>query len=311
MLLSIIIVNYKTPDLLSQCIQSILQTIPMDWQFEIIVIDNNSNDNSKTLITTQFHQVIWIQKPENDGFGRANNAGILQSKGKYLLLLNSDMILQPNTLQISLNHIQSHPNTGVLSCKILNQNLSPQKSTYFSNGKASFLLHRNLIIDYLFQLHKKHLPIKAVMGCFMLIPKEVLSKSGLFDPDFFMFSEEIDLCRRITKQNYEISVLNEATAIHLFGKSTSNILWANKQRHLSNALLHLKYGGIPNYFLFHLYWHVNLITNLFALWFLDKNYRKGFFSEQKYYFSNLIYFMRIPFQYKSKPGNGKRLLRRS
>jgi len=162
-----------------------------------------------------------------------------------------------------------------------------------------------------FKLNNKNQGIKAFMGCYMLIPKAVIERCGMFDPDFFMYSEEIDLCRRITKMNYKLFFYTELNAIHLFGGSTTDNQWANHQKLLSNALLHLKSGGIFNYLLYHFIWHINLISNFFAMWLLDKDYRKNFFAEQKYYFSNFAYYITIPFLYTKKPGNGKRLLRRS
>ncbi|OFX32464.1 MAG: hypothetical protein A2X08_00620 [Bacteroidetes bacterium GWA2_32_17] len=308
--LSIIIVNYKTHQLTILCIQSIFNTVK-EINYEVIVVDNNSDDDSEKQIKKNFPQVIWIQKKENDGFGRANNVGIKHSKGKYILLLNSDIILLTNTVEKCLNVIRNDKSIGILGCKLLNEDGTIQKSTYTGNGNATDILKDNLLLDYIFKLHKKKKKIKALMGSFILIPKVVLDKVGWFDSDFFMYSEDIDLCRRIGKQGYKIFYYNEVQAIHKHGASSLNKDWAIKQNYLSNALLQYKSYGIFNYLLYHVIFFVNTLTNLFAMWFLDETYRKGFWLEQNYYFSNILCYFAIPFLFKRKIGIGKRLFRRN
>ena len=91
-ILSIVIVNYRTPELTIRCIESVYATTKT--QFEIIVVDNASGDDSRDRICSSFGDVVWIQNEVNDGFGRSNNIGVSKAKGKYILLLNSDMILE-------------------------------------------------------------------------------------------------------------------------------------------------------------------------------------------------------------------------
>ena len=311
MQLSIVIVNYKTPDLLLKCVESVTDTIPNSLPYEVIVVDNNSNDNSEELLRKNSQEIIWIQKEENDGFGRANNVGIEQSRGAYILLLNSDIILKPGTIEYCLEFIKKDQAIGVLGCQLLNEDGTIQKSTYSHNGNASSILRYNLVLDYIFKLAAKERRLKAVMGSFMLIPKAVLDKVGLFDPDFFMYSEEIDLCRRIEKSNYKLVYFSEATAIHKQGGSSANEKWSNRQKSLSNALLQYKSGGIFNYLLYHFISFSNAIVNFLVMWLLTSQYRKGYWIEQKSYFSNLRYYIIIPLIYSRKTGNGKRLLRRS
>jgi GT2 family glycosyltransferase len=311
MRLSIIIIHFKTPYLLLRCIESIYKTVHQKGMFEIIVVDNHSEDNSEIIIKEKFEQVIWIQKNENDGFGRANNIGIHNSRGEYVLLLNSDMILLNKTVDKCIDILKNNHEIGAIGCQLLNENGTIQKSTYTGNGKSTDILKNNLILDYLFKFNHKKSEIEALMGSFLLIPRKVLDKSGFFDPDFFMYSEEIDLCRRIKKQNYKLYYCDEVQAIHKHGGSSSNIIHTNQQKFLSNALLQFKSNGIINYSIYHIIFCFNSLTNFFAMWLLDKNYRKEYWYEQKYYFSNINYYIKIPFQYTRKTGNGKRILRRS
>src|SRR5690554_3771066 len=101
--LSIIVVNYKTPHLTLRCLESIFNS-NISISFEVIVVDNYSKDHSKRIIRDKFHKVVWIQSKYNSGFGRGNNLGIIKAKGEYILLLNSDLVVEKNTIQLCFNH---------------------------------------------------------------------------------------------------------------------------------------------------------------------------------------------------------------
>ena len=306
MILSIIIVNYKTPDLLVRCIDSIIQSISVELLYEIIVIDNNSCDESEELIKASHKEVIWIQKNENDGFGRANNIGINNSKGEYVLLLNSDMIILNGSVERCLNRIAEDSTIGALGCKIINEDRSFQKSTY-SIANLRQMLDLNLVFNKLFKPREEKQ--EAIMGSFMLLPKTVLQKCGQFDPDFFMYSEELELCNRILKEGFQVVYFDDVEAIHRHGGSIKNKNWALKQRYLSNALSYLQVIGIGGYLLYHIIFCLNGMTNFFSMWLLDKEYWKEFFIIQRGYFSNFFLYVMIPLCYKWRLGDGKRLLR--
>lgn len=304
---SIVIVNYKTPDLTIRCIESVYNSITQ-YSYEIIVVDNCSADESKQRITAKFPEVIFISNSENEGFGRANNLGVKKANGENLLFLNSDMLLLPNTINDCLKYIHQEHNIGVLGCKLLNEDGSLQKSVYHYVGDYMGVLHTNLLIDYFF---KPKLPsIKAVMGAFMIIPKSLFNDVKGFDPDFFMYAEELDLCRRIANKNVEIKYLDTVVAIHKHGGSTTSSDWAIKQNYLSSALLFLKVRGVFGYCLYHFLFVNSFLTNTLLLWKMDKTYRKDFWYVHKKYFSNIIDYIKIPFLYSKKFGNGKRILRR-
>lgn len=310
MKLSIVIVNYKTPQLLLQCIEGIKATT-IDIVYEIIIVDNASNDESESLITSSFNDVIWINNSRNEGFGRGNNVGINKASGQFILMLNSDIILEEFTIIKCLDEIQNDESIGALSCQLLNENGTPQKSTYTGNGNAMDLLMSNLILDYLLKLNARKKKVRAMMGSFMLIPKKVFEKVGLFDPDYFMYSEEIDLCRRIEKGNYKLVYFQEVSAIHMQGGSSSGEEWSWKQKLLSNALLQYKSRGIFNYLLYHFIFFFNAVSNFMVMWLLDKRYRHRYWLEKRYYLSNMLHFLTIPLLYPRKIGDGSRLLRRN
>src|SRR5690625_224040 len=198
MKLSIIIINYKTPDLTSRCIDSIYKS-DISFPFEIIVVDNNSQDNSKNIVITMFPDIKWIQNSYNSGFGRANNLGVKQAKGEFILLLNSDMLLLPDqNLNVLLNRIKDNSKIGVIGCKLLNEDGSFQKSYYYDIGTLKRELRNNVLWYKLMKPVPKRLD--AVMGSFMLFRKTDFEKLEGFDEDFFMYAEELELCMRFKRK---------------------------------------------------------------------------------------------------------------
>src|SRR6476661_6533721 len=194
-MLSIIIVNYKTPGLLSDCLHSIYRQ-PGASGFEIIVVDNASGDNSKEIILKQFPSVNWLQLDYNAGFARANNAGIKISTGETVLLLNSDTLVLGNAISdcYSLFSASDYVACGV---QLLNSDGSPQISgNFFLPGSLNNLLPLPVLgglvkgAGQLFRVDKPHVPnataaneVDWINGAFLMVKKSVLEKSGLMDED--------------------------------------------------------------------------------------------------------------------------------
>jgi len=307
MILSIIIINYKTPALITRCLESIEDCNFKD--LEVIIIDNNSQDNSEDFITKQFPKIKWISNSYNAGFGRANNIGVAEAKGEFILLLNSDMLLQKDTLHKSLNILLNDAAIGALGCRLVNEDGTDQKSVYYHIGDYAGVLKDNLFYNYFF--YKQPSKINGIMGAFMLMPKSVFEEVGGFDPDFFMYAEELELCSRISKAGYKIEFTDSTAAVHKHGGSSSSKRWSQRQNLLSNALLYLKIKGVLGYLLYHIFFHINTLSNFLLMWKLDKKYRKDFWNVQVDYYINYLYYIQIPFLYSKKQGNGKRFLRRS
>lgn len=236
MKLSIIIVNYNTYTLTKQTIESIIQR-DHSFQYEILLVDNASSDGSIEKLQKEFNKLISERilqvfiNEANLGFAKANNLGIRVAKGKYILLLNSDTVVNENCLEKCLTQMESDNSIGALGCKVV---LSDGKLDHackrgFPTPKAS--------LYYLLKLYKKD-PIKygqydslhlhedevgevdCLMGAFMLMPKDVLNKVGLLDEDFFMYGEDIDLCYRIKEGGYKILYYPKAQIIHYKGGSS-------------------------------------------------------------------------------------------
>jgi GT2 family glycosyltransferase len=305
--LSIIIINYKTPELTRKCIEKIF-TDPGIRDYEIIVVDNDSGDNSKEHILDPFPEVNWIENSENSGFGRANNLGAQMATGDYLLFLNSDVFVEANTIAICLKEMKSNSMIGALGCTLRNPDGTSQKSQFYHVGTYSGIMKDNLILSKFFRFDGKEL--QGLMGAFLMIPSALYHELKGFDPDFFMYSEELELCHRIRKRGYRLAYTDNTFALHEHGASSSPD-WSLKQNLLSNALLHLKIKGFFGYGLYHLLFQFNILTNMMVLWYFDSTIRRHYKNLYKCYLSNGWSYFVIPFQYKKKYGSGKRSLKRA
>ena len=232
--LSIIIVNWNANDLLKKCLQHIDSTTKA-ITYETIVIDNNSGDGSQHMVKTGFPTVTLIENKHNVGFASANNQGIAVSKGRYILLLNSDAFVGQNTLDAMVAFMDDHPEAGMSACKLLYEDGSLQRSCYaFPSLATEFYIAVQL--DKLFP--KSHefgkfamsywdfndvRAVDAVMGAFMLVRREVIEQVGGMDESYFMYSEEIDWCYRIKQQGWEILFNPDVQTVHLWGGSSQRV----------------------------------------------------------------------------------------
>ncbi len=218
--LSIIIVNWNTRDLLANCLDSIIQT-GGELDIEIIVVDNASTDGSQAMVQQQFPQVHLIANRENVGFARANNQALVIGGGRYFLLLNSDTIVLPATLDSLVRLADTHSEAGVIGCKLLNSNGSLQESWASFPTFWSEMLGRNFRTRRL--VEETPLVYKAdwVGGACMLVRPAAIDKVGLLDESFFMYSEEVDWCFRMWQQGWQVYYLAGAEIIHLGGGSAS------------------------------------------------------------------------------------------
>lgn len=304
--LSIIIVNYKTANLTVNCIDSI-KLSQIEFDYEIIVVDNYSCDDSEEMIVAAHPDIRWIQNTYNAGFGRGNNLGVENAEGEYILLVNSDLTVKPDSIATCFNHLIANFEVGIVSCQILYPDGRPQN---FTSTVASYkkILERNLLIDYFF-IKGFDYKIEAVMGSFMMFQAKRFIQVGKFDPDFFMYSEEIELCHRFSQRGFSIVLVDSTSVFHLNGGSSSAKDWATKQSYLSSALLFLKVRGYGGYLVYQLLIKLNYITNFFLMWFVGKDYRKSFWRDIRCYFSNWWIYILIPLMFSKNTGKGKRQLK--
>lgn len=230
--LSIIIVNYNVKHFLEQCLFSVQAAIA-GMQAEVIVIDNNSTDNSLAYLQPKFKNFRFIANTNNVGFGKACNQGFTQSSGKYILFLNPDTIVPEDCFRKCIAFFGSHPDAGALGVKMMDGSgrflkeskrsfPSPATSLFKLFGLAKLFPHSATFSKY----HLGHLDenknneVDVLAGAFMMIKKEVLDKVGCFDEDFFMYGEDVDLSYRIQKAGYKNYYFADTSIIHFKGEST-------------------------------------------------------------------------------------------
>ncbi|MDE7420917.1 MAG: glycosyltransferase family 2 protein [Muribaculaceae bacterium] len=230
---SIIIVNYNTRDILRDCIWSI-KSQSKDIEYEVIVVDNDSSDGTLEMLQREFPEVKAIDAGQNLGFGRANNLGMQQARGKYLFLLNSDTIIVNNAIKIFFDKaehlMQEDGQIGVLGA-ILYGSDSKTCHSYGSFITPKMEL-KEVMAKYLRFLKDKkntnppsvetNLNVDYITGADMFVPAKVFKATGGFDPDFFMYCEEVDWQKRMDEKGYRRIIVNGPEIIHLEGGSDTN-----------------------------------------------------------------------------------------
>lgn len=230
--LSIIIVNYRTQDLTLACIASVFSSIT-SYNYEIILIDNASNDGTIEAVNELFPQVITITNTTNVGFSKANNQGIRIAQGRYVLLLNSDTIVQQDTLQTMIHFMDENPTVGASGCKIVLPDGSldkackrgfptPSASFYYAFGFAKLFPKIPRFNQYQlgYLSPDEAYPIDSLVGAFMLIRCEAIEQVGMLDEEFFMYGEDIDWCYRIKQAGWVNYYYPQTQIVHYKGASS-------------------------------------------------------------------------------------------
>lgn len=233
---SIIIVSYNTRELLRECLYSLFENTRL-LSFEVIVVDNESSDSSVEMVRELFPQVYVLNAGGNVGFGRANNIGIKEARGRNVFLLNPDTILLNNAIKILSDFLDSHDEVAVCGGNLYNVGKEPTHSflRYLPSvfGELDQLTGYKLAKwcygkSFEFNHDNQPLHVGYITGADMMIKKTVLDEVGCFDPDFFMYFEETELTYRVRKAGYKIMSVPEACIVHLEGKSHS--LKENRER---------------------------------------------------------------------------------
>jgi GT2 family glycosyltransferase len=230
--LSIIIVNYNVKEFLQNLIHSIYQAVK-NISYEIIIVDNASEDGSIEFLKDKFPDVKLIENKKNLGFSKANNIGLKEAKGDYLLLLNPDTIVSEDTFDEMISFFKENKAAGLAGCKILNPDGTLQLACRRSfpgpwtsfckvTGLSSFFPNSRLFARYnlTFLDENKTYEVDAISGSFMMFTREVYEKVGGLDEDFFMYGEDLDLCYRIQKSGYKVYYVHSTQIIHYKGEST-------------------------------------------------------------------------------------------
>lgn len=228
---TIVIVSYNVRQYLRQCLESIERCRQMH-RLQVIVVDNASQDGTASMLAPLFPWVEFVALDENIGFGRANNIGIERARGRYTLILNPDTILSEDTIAAMIAYMDEHPEVGICGCKVLNPDGTfqaqcrrgfPTPWVAFTKlfGLQALFPRSRFFAQYnqSFRSPDETYYVDAVIGAFMFCRTEQLRAIKGFDPDYFMYGEDLDLCYRMLKAGYRTAYVPTTTIIHFKGES--------------------------------------------------------------------------------------------
>jgi len=291
---SIIIVSYNTKELTKQTIQSVFDKTE-GIEYEVIVVDNDSKDGSVEELKKTFqNRITIIQSKENLGFGKANNLGIKQSKGKYIFLLNSDTELINNAIKIFYDYMEQNEQVGVCGGNLYNVNEVPEESyMMYTNTVGSYFYWRYMELVYniiakfnkkknycRFNYSNKIKEVGYISGADMFIRKEALDKVGLFDEKIFMYLEDADLNFRIKNKGYNIKSVPQAKISHYMSKSSSGIINKFSIAFTGTYYVFFKHFGKKTS-LIYLDTKLTLLRKFIFSWLLRKEKSKKYIELQK------------------------------
>ena len=276
---SVVYVNYKSEELTKNSIRSVLEQTK-ELEFEIFVVDNDSQDDSIENIEKEFPQINIIKNNTNAGFGTANNLAIRQTKGKYILCLNTDTILMNNAIKLMFDFMEKEENRniGACGCYLVDKDLQPSNcggllpSVSALIWKFGFrkLCKKYYAKKYVGKITKEtkdiYTDIGYITGADLFLRKSVLDETGLYDENLFMFFEDSDLCKRIKDKGYKLALIEDGQIQHLEGKSTKNPL--NKKIWFKTSEMYYFRKHFP-----HQLWLVKLIYLILYLfdWLILRN----------------------------------------
>jgi GT2 family glycosyltransferase len=231
---SVVIVSYNTREILRECLQSVLLDVG-DIKIEILVVDNNSGDGSPEMVARDFPQVRLIRAGTNLGFGVANNLALQQARGRYFVLLNSDAFFQPGALTTSIRHMEDHPECGLAGGRLTGRDgrLQPSSRSFHTIFDDA-IVHTGLAARYprskffgrfdrTWADPSEPAEVDWVPGAFCIIRPAALARVGLFNPVFFLYYEEVDLCLRIKRAGYNVWYWPDICVVHLGGESSRQV----------------------------------------------------------------------------------------
>lgn len=274
---SFIIVNWNTQKLLEQAIASIYK-YATGITFEIIVVDNGSEDGSPQMVTKKFPNAKLIKNSDNLGFAKANNQGIKAACGEFIFLFNSDAYLIDNSITNLVKRAREIPSVGAIAPQILNEDRTIQQSAGFMPDLARIVLWMSFIDDLPFgdflrpyhvdhdRFYKKEHKVDWLTGAALMVPKKVVERVGPLDGNIFMYGEDVDWCMRIKYAGHQIVFSPLARLVHIgrgsAGKISKNAIlgeykgliyvYAKHKSKFSLQMLHLllKIGALARIIIF-------------------------------------------------------------
>jgi GT2 family glycosyltransferase len=233
--LSICIVPYKARDLLRDCLDSIYQHPPLD-SFEIIVVDNHSQDGTLEMLSQDYPQVRCAETGTNEGYTRPMNQALKMGMGQYLVQLNPDVVVYPEMFDHLVRFMEEHPEAGICTPKVLNRDGTLQKQcrrsaarpwdavTYFSGLSKRYPNDPRFARYLMTYLDENEInEVEAVSGSCMLIRRAVVEQIGYLDELFFAYQEDADFCFRARQAGWKVYYVPQARMLHYGGQGGSKV----------------------------------------------------------------------------------------
>jgi len=251
---SVIIVNYNSFKLLKACLESIIHH-SQGFEFEIIVVDNNSTDGDIELITNEFENIKLIKNEKNEGFAKANNRGSEIAEGKYLLLLNNDVEFFQNSIKDIFDFMEKRECEQLVGCKLLNKDYSIQTSvhsfpTLLNVVGANFFLYKifpnsplvnkNYLMKKAIKDPTNTIEVEALFGAFLFLLKKSFIDLDGFDENFHFYHEDTDFCFRFKKKLGSVIYFKSTAIIHYGGGTSQKYLWFHYKNRTLSILKYMK-----------------------------------------------------------------------
>ena len=254
--LSVIVVGYNGRDLLPRCLDSVLADAG-DLAIEVIVVDNASRDDTMKTVSARFPTVRLIANETNVGYGGGLNAGIAEARGRYLLVLNQDIAVKPGALRALVDFAETHPSAGAIGPRLEYEDGRFQHSAFkFPDWKQAFFGFFDGLVPLDSEPNGRYpadqlyraFDAEHLLGACLLLRREALDQVGAFDPTFFMYYEETDLCVRLIRAGWRNCYVPAARVMHVSAASTSA---ASEQMsvefHRSQAIFYRRHRGTGGY----------------------------------------------------------------
>lgn len=254
--LSVIIVSWKVKNLLKKNLETLFNS-KGDINFEVFVVDNNSQDKTVEMVSKEFPQVNLIANRDNLGFAKANNLAIDQALGRYILLLNPDMQVEENTLANMVKWMDARPQAGIAGCKLIDSQgeIVPhvRRFPHFWDQMAITLkiphifpgvLNGYIVKDFDYNNERE---VDSIRGSFFMIKREVIEQIGGLDERYFIWFEEVDYCKQAKEAGWKVMYTPVATCLDHVGKSFVQVPKGRTQKYFRDSMLKFFYKWQPKW----------------------------------------------------------------
>jgi GT2 family glycosyltransferase len=256
MILSIIILNFRTKNLLKECLRGIRMVKPA-LPYEVIVVDNASGDGSAEMVLADFPEVRLVRAERNLGYAGGNNLGMKAAVGKYVMIINPDIFVAPGSFESLVAYMDAHPEVGVVGPQLLNPDGTVQQSCYRFQTPLIPLYRRTIlgklpagkraVAKYLMEDfdHKSEREVDWLLGGALLVRRSAIDQVGMLDESFFLYFDDTDWCRRFWEHGWKVVYVPGSQMVHFHQRASKGgvmTLFKNKTAriHLQSAITYFR-----------------------------------------------------------------------